>query len=257
VGWVDVVTGQSTIERPELKSAFHAAVAEYQCTTQTTVPRSRPNGRVELDWVDLAKNRPGQGVRARAEQELVAMKQRDRGQAFLARALDVKTDERAWRLGADGEEAVGSRLEKLHSDGWRVLHSVPVGARGSDIDHILIGPGGVYTINTKNHHTGKVSIAEHAVWVNGHKTAYLRNSRHEADRAQRLLLAATGLSVSVRPVLVLIAKGFHMRVQPGDVTVLSRMDVPRYFKRATHALSSEQIEMLFECARRSTTWRSS
>ena len=32
---------------------------------------------------------------------------------------------------------------------WTVLHSVPVGRGKSDIDHIAIGPPGVFTINTK------------------------------------------------------------------------------------------------------------
>jgi hypothetical protein len=56
--------------------------------------------------------------------------------------LSCRTDERAWRIGAVGEEAVAKRLEGFGA-GWRVLHSVPVGKRGSDIDHLVIGPGGV------------------------------------------------------------------------------------------------------------------
>ncbi|MDP9431276.1 MAG: NERD domain-containing protein [Actinomycetota bacterium] len=51
----------------------------------------------------------------------------------------MKTDERAWRIGADGEKAVAARLAEL-GDRWRVLHAVPVGERGSDIDHVVIGP---------------------------------------------------------------------------------------------------------------------
>jgi hypothetical protein len=44
--------------------------------------------------------------------------------------------------------AVAKGLPKL-DEAWRVLHSVPVGSRDSDIDHVVIGPGGVYTINAK------------------------------------------------------------------------------------------------------------
>ena len=43
---------------------------------------------------------------------------------FLARGFDVKTDERSWRVGANGEETVGGRLEELRADGWQLLHSV-------------------------------------------------------------------------------------------------------------------------------------
>lgn len=41
---------------------------------------------------------------------------------LAARLLGVKTDERAWRIGAKGEEEVGARLAKLGAE-WRQLHS--------------------------------------------------------------------------------------------------------------------------------------
>ena len=32
---------------------------------------------------------------------------------------------------------------------WHVIHSVP-SEKGADIDHVVIGPAGVFTLNTKN-----------------------------------------------------------------------------------------------------------
>jgi hypothetical protein len=176
----------------------------------------------------------------------------------MARALDVNTDERAWRVGADGEEAIGARLAKLSTHGWRVLHSVPVGQRGSDIDHVLIGPGGVYTVNTKNHPGGRVWVHQHAVRVNGQTTDYLRNSRFEAARTERLLTAVAGWSVIVRPVLIFLTgtlvPNVTIRQQPDGVTVLDRTDVPAAFRRTPVSLSSEQCNWIYGWARRSTTW---
>ncbi len=56
----------------------------------------------------------------------------------LARVLGVHTDERAWRIGADGEEKVAAQLAKAARKDlrWRFLHAIPVGERGSDIDHL-------------------------------------------------------------------------------------------------------------------------
>src|ERR1700676_4417735 len=51
--------------------------------------------------------------------------------------------------GASGEEHVGSLLETLSDSGWRVLHDASMG-RGN-VDHILIGPAGVFTVETKSH----------------------------------------------------------------------------------------------------------
>jgi hypothetical protein len=51
--------------------------------------------------------------------------------------------------GAKGEEHVGELLEGLSARGWYVLHDASLG-RGN-VDHILIGPGGVFTVETKSH----------------------------------------------------------------------------------------------------------
>jgi hypothetical protein len=58
--------------------------------------------------------------------------------------LGVHTDAAAWSKGEKGEELVGKRLEKLGST-WKVIHSIPIGSKGTDIDHVVIGPGGVFT----------------------------------------------------------------------------------------------------------------
>jgi Nuclease-related domain len=51
--------------------------------------------------------------------------------------------------GAKGEEQVGELLEGLTERGWQVVHDASLG-RGN-VDHILIGPGGVFTVETKSH----------------------------------------------------------------------------------------------------------
>jgi hypothetical protein len=51
--------------------------------------------------------------------------------------------------GATGEEQVGRLLEGLAGRGWHVVHDASLG-RGN-VDHILIGPGGVFTVETKSH----------------------------------------------------------------------------------------------------------
>ena len=51
--------------------------------------------------------------------------------------------------GAAGEEHVGGLLEAFADTRWRVIHDASLG-RGN-VDHILIGPGGVFTVETKSH----------------------------------------------------------------------------------------------------------
>lgn len=268
VGWVDLLTGDRVVERVGLAEVFDAAVAAY-LEPETGTPAARQPEippqpaepvaeSVEPEWVDLALNVPGQKARAQAQAELEALRGRTRVGAFLARALDVKTDERAWRVGANGEETVGARLEKLRGHGWHVLHAVPVGERGSDIDYVLIGPGGVWTLNTKNHPGKSVWVGRRQVRVGGHPVPYLRNSRHEAERASRLLTEACGFPVFAKAALVFLTgtliPDVTIKQQPEDVAVLDRMDVPGVFRRAKRRLEAEQVEAIYAVARRSTTW---
>ena len=51
--------------------------------------------------------------------------------------------------GATGEEQVGSLLDGLSDRGWHAIHDVSLGH--GNVDHVLIGPGGVFTVETKSH----------------------------------------------------------------------------------------------------------
>jgi hypothetical protein len=53
-----------------------------------------------------------------------------------------------WARGATGEEEVGRLLTQL-GDGWVAEHDIATG-RGN-IDHVVIGPAGLFTIETKSH----------------------------------------------------------------------------------------------------------
>lgn len=208
----------------------------------------------ETPWRDLAENRPGQEARRQAEVARSAAPVR----SVLARILLVHTDERAWRIGADGEELVARNLGRLAKrvPEWRVLHAIPVGARGSDIDHLAIGPGGVFSLNAKHHPGAKIWVGGNTLMVNGVRQPYIRNSRHEAQRASRLLTAACGFSVEVTGVVVPVrAVNIVIKGAPADVHVMNRRGLVRWLHRREPILDRTTVEAIYEAARRSTTWR--
>lgn len=284
VGWVDLLGGEERILLAEHAVEFRRAVAQVApgrqvaprgpsapaqqaAQSQLTVaagpsdgtpgPAAAPGEQVPRKpqpCIDLAGRRPGAGARERAREELAAMKQQSRVRTFLARLTDARTDERSWRIGADGEQTVGWQLSRMADHGWRVLHSVPVGERGADIDHVLIGPAGVFTVNTKTHPGKRVTGYRQAIYVGGTRTDYLRNARHEAERAGRLLSRAVERPVIVKPVLVILTGRLQVRQQPDDVLVLAGVDVPHAFARWRPILTGSQVEAIYAQARRSTTW---
>ncbi len=256
---VDRATTPSNVEPENVDGAF-ATLPDLRSSEPPLAPAPRAERVEEVapGWPDLAAHRPGQLVREQAVAKWEADKAESKLFAYGARLFNVHTDERAWRVGAEGEEAVGARLEKLRDRGWYLLHSVPVGKNDSDIDHVAVGPGGVFTLNTKNHPGGKIWVAKYQMRVNGQVVPYLRNASHEATRASKLLTKATGFGVSVRSCVVVltgtIVPEVNIKQMPDDVMVLDRMDVPRWFKKRPGVLTREQIEAIYAVARRSDTW---
>ena len=204
---------------------------------------------------DLAANRPGQAARRRALEERAAHPAR----SFFARVLLVHTDERAWRLGGDGEELVGRVLQRLttkQDPGWRVIHSIPIGTQGSDIDHVVVGPGGVFTLNAKHHPRARIWVGGDTLLVNGTRQPYLRNSRHEAARASRLLTAACGFPVEVTGVVVPVnASDVVIKKAPVGVHVVNRRRLSRWLRGRARVLDADRIDAVYAAARRPSIWR--
>jgi hypothetical protein len=68
------------------------------------------------------------------------------GQRYFDLQLDIVGMQ---RRGADAEAAVGNVLDSLVSEGYGVLHDVDSIVSGN-IDHIVLGPTGVFIIETKS-----------------------------------------------------------------------------------------------------------
>ena len=89
------------------------------------------------------------------------------GTGFVAKVVRTVTDEpqstRAWAIGAAGEEKLATELDKV--PGLRMLHDRRVPGTRGNIDHIVIGPAGVFVVDAKNHH-GRLEIRDRGGWFN-------------------------------------------------------------------------------------------
>jgi hypothetical protein len=61
--------------------------------------------------------------------------------------IKFRQEVKTLRLARDGEKAVGEYLDSFREHGYRVLHDLVVG--DFNIDHVIIGKTGIYTIETK------------------------------------------------------------------------------------------------------------
>ena len=161
----------------------------------------------------------------------------------------------SWFRGALGELRVGRMLREL-GPGWRVLHAVPHGEQDADIDHLVIGPGGVFTINTKNHPGRRIWAAGKALLVDGRRTAYLTAAEHEARSASRALTRATRGSVVATPIVAVVDPaqiGFG-RDWP-TTTVVAAAHLVRHLRLRPSMLAPEQVAVIARAAEEWTTWR--
>jgi Nuclease-related domain len=98
------------------------------------------------------------------------------------------TDAAAWRRGAAGERRTARLLGPLERHGWAVLHDLALPGSRANLDHLVIGPGGVFAIDSKQYR-GRLQLdAVGKLWHGRHPLApTVRAASWEADQAAQVL----------------------------------------------------------------------
>jgi hypothetical protein len=181
------------------------------------------------------------------------MPPRSKFAAFWGRS-PLATDSVSWYLGALGEIEVGKILSRLPPE-WRVFHAVPIGKAGADIDHLVVGPGGIFTINTKHHRGKKIWVAERSFMVNGQKQPHLRNSKFEATRVTKMLRERMPQLPPAQAVIALVSPAsITIRKKPDEVKVLDALNVRRWLQKRPVALAETDLVELAAIIDAPETW---
>ena len=78
------------------------------------------------------------------------------------------TQARTWQRGARGERQTARLLDRLSRHGYQVFHDLAMPGSPANIDHLVVGPSGVFVIDSKQW-TGQVhQSAERLIWHNHH-----------------------------------------------------------------------------------------
>jgi hypothetical protein len=71
---------------------------------------------------------------------------------------DDPSSTRVWKTGGIGEQRIGAALDGLAGDGVLVLHDRKIPRSRANIDHIAIGPSGIFVIDAKRYVDAKVEV---------------------------------------------------------------------------------------------------
>ena len=149
------------------------------------------------------------------------------------------------------------KLAGLERAGYRALHARPIPDSEEVIDHLVVGPTGVYAIDSEKWNR-KLPIRTRngkQLWLGpASQKQRLEHAKWEAHRASELLSARLGRDIAVRPALAIY--GPHI---PWDIAVIRDVDVfngdrlRKYLKRRSKVrevskLPRDEIARIYEAA---------
>jgi hypothetical protein len=154
----------------------------------------------------------------------------------------------AWRRGAAGERRTARLLCQLERQGWAVLHDLAVPGSRANIDHLAIGPGGVFAIDSKQYR-GRLHLDQSGRLWHGRYPLVpaVRAVSWEADQAAQVL-PDPGMAV-VPIVAVHGAQVPWGKVVVDGVPVVSARRLPSMLRQLPVVLGSERVAWLADHAR--------
>lgn len=158
-----------------------------------------------------------------------------------------------WQTGAWGERDTARVLRPLERDGWVVLHDLPAGA--GNIDHIVIGPSGVYVLDSKRL-GGSLTVDEREATVHRidePELAYrFTGSRHLLSLASQMhdrILSTSRINTWVTPVLV-VWSPFEQRVVEQRCSYVHGDELVAWLRARPQVIAPTRVPQLVEATRR-------
>jgi hypothetical protein len=154
----------------------------------------------------------------------------------------------AWRRGAAGERRTARLLSHLERHGWAVLHDLALPRSQANIDHLVIGPGGVFVVDSKQYR-GRLQLDPAGrLWHGRYSLApALRAVSFEADQAAQVL---PDPGVAVVPVVAVHGSQVPWgKVVSDGVPVLAATRLPSLLRALPAVLGPERVAALADQAR--------
>ena len=151
-----------------------------------------------------------------------------------------------------GELLVGDILENL-GQRWDVLHDLPLD--GDILDHLVIGPAGVFAVLAANHGEVDVVVDGDTLSAAGALHDDFERAARSANQVEVILSAAAGSPVAVRGLVVVVdPKRLTVKSEPGAAAVVSSRDLAKALDKSASALSGDDVARISDIADLVSTW---
>jgi hypothetical protein len=164
---------------------------------------------------------------------------------------------RTWKFGLRGEQAVAQKLmdRELAAAGYVAFHDLPAqkGRKKWNVDHIVVGPGGVFVLETKTRprRRAKSKQAEHEVIFDGSVLRFpwcydeeaVGQALYNAGWVREYLGVYAPAELRIQPIIV-VPGWFVPPPPPGtnfDVKVMNANYLVKFLKRAPTRYQPEQL----------------
>lgn len=180
--------------------------------------------------------------------------------ALIVASLHIRKQRNEYRRrkqGRDGERTVGALLEELRKQGYHVFHDIPNAKNATfNIDHALVGPAGVFTIETKTFskvgtRDEKIQYVNNQLTIPGLPAGIADDALHQANASADFLRGhltkTTGQIVLVQPILVF--PGWYVVEPPRaertdqQLAVLNEQRIFNLIKNAPQRLETKDIAL--------------
>jgi hypothetical protein len=154
-----------------------------------------------------------------------------------------------YKGGRQGERTVIKTLTNRLDDEYYLLNGVYLKSGGGDIDHIVLGPTGVYVLETKNW-SGKI-ICNGNQWqrpgkkVKNSPSLQVKSNTQKIKKIIDISPISRGHDIWVEGLIVFTNKHAYLSINNPTVTVLRIQQLPDYIKnQKSNRLTKEQIQQI-------------
>jgi hypothetical protein len=166
------------------------------------------------------------------------------GTKFIDKAIEKLGKERLkhWR-GGQVEELVSWLLEDL-SDDWHIFNGLMLKG-GSDIDHVLVGPGGIFVISTKSQRGIFTANDDRRIFCNLKPMGFINDVWDQAKQVRSRLEAFLINDVPpVYPVLAVPFAWVQCESKRNDIWILHQENLVQAFQDCKQTLSKDEVKKL-------------